>query len=64
VTAREDETTRSRVEAALQLHLRYRFDPDGLEAIDRRTLCETAHLVAEALHVPRLAPQGENETCR
>jgi hypothetical protein len=36
---------------ALQLHLRYRFDPDGLDSNDRETLRETARL-----HLGRSVP--------
>lgn len=37
-----DEARRAQFERALQLHLRYRFDPIGLDAADRRALRDAA----------------------
>jgi hypothetical protein len=59
-----DETIRGQFQCALDLHLRYRFDPGGLDARERRTLRETAHVIAEALHASGLAPGGKGEVSR
>ncbi len=62
-TAGMDETTRSRVEAALQLHLRYRFDPDGLDRDKRETLRDATRSLTDAL-LTSLRPQYVNQDAR
>jgi LPXTG-motif cell wall-anchored protein len=44
-----DESACAQLEHALQLHLRYRFDPAALEEGDRRALRETATSLARSL---------------
>ena len=47
-----DDSTRARLDRALQLHLRYRFDPAGLDASERQGLCELALVLATTLEAP------------
>jgi hypothetical protein len=49
VAAGLDEAARVRLEQALALHLRYRFDPAGLDAGEREMLRETALRLAAAV---------------
>ena len=49
VAAGLDEGARARFERVLELHLRYRFDPAGLDAAERRTLRETVLQLRERL---------------
>jgi hypothetical protein len=49
VAAGLDEGARARFERVVELHLRYRFDPAGLDAAERRTLRETALSLRERL---------------
>jgi hypothetical protein len=44
-----DEARRARLERALRLHLRYRFDPAALDAADRRALRDAATSLARSL---------------
>jgi hypothetical protein len=46
-----DDATRARLERALQLHQRYRFDPDGLNASERTALRDFGHAFLEELAV-------------
>jgi hypothetical protein len=45
-----DDATRARLDHALQLHLRYRFDPAGLDASERQALRELALALTSAIH--------------
>jgi hypothetical protein len=49
VAAGLDEPTRAGFRRLLDLHLRYRFDSNGLDANHRRALRDGARLIAEAL---------------
>jgi hypothetical protein len=49
VAAGLDESARARFERLVDLHLRYRFDPAGLDAAERRVLRETALALRELL---------------
>jgi hypothetical protein len=48
VAAGLDEAARARFERVVDLHLRYRFDPVGLDAAERETLRETARELVKA----------------
>jgi hypothetical protein len=52
VEAGLDEAARARFERVLALHLRYRFDPAGIDAGERRALREAAAGLVKTLGMP------------
>lgn len=48
-----DDTSRACFNRALQLHLRHRFDPNGLNSRDRGQLTDLANLLQRAVNGPR-----------
>jgi hypothetical protein len=53
-----EEKQRAHFEEALRLHLRYRFDPTGLDMRDRRALHDAALSLARSLEATAPAPVG------
>lgn len=51
--AQMDGMSRAQLERALQLHLRHRFDPDGLNSRGRRQLTDLANCLQRTLNGPR-----------